>query len=159
MDQLDNITQAYSQAPWRRQLQIIGLFSLVLVFIALVAGIYLNVSSRAATVGREIQTMQREIEELDREIEDLQSQLALLLSSGAMEQRAKELGFELMNVEETVYIVVPNYIDRKPAVIAPYSNREVVSAPVVPIEYFETIFQWLRTQIAEYSIPLPKVLP
>ncbi|MFC2025752.1 hypothetical protein ACFLUC_01005 [Chloroflexota bacterium] len=159
MDQLDSITQAYTQAPWRRQLQLIGLFSMVLVFIALIAGIYLNVSSRAATAGREIQTKQREIEVLEREIEDLQTQLALLLSSGEMEQRAKELGFELLNVDETVYIVVTNYSDRQPAVIAPYSNRAVVSAPVVPAEYYETIFQWLKIQIAEHSIPLPKVLP
>ena len=72
MDRLEDFAQAYSQAPWRKQLQIIGLFSLILVFGALVAGIYLNVSARAATAGRDIQSKQEEIEALDLEIEDLQ---------------------------------------------------------------------------------------
>ncbi|MGB2910232.1 MAG: hypothetical protein WBB55_06595, partial [Anaerolineales bacterium] len=61
-------------------MQFIGLFSLFLVFIALVAGIYLNVSARTAKVGRDIQYMKKQIETLDREIEDKQSQLAYLLS-------------------------------------------------------------------------------
>jgi len=34
---MDKFTQSYSQAPWRKQLQFIGLFSLILVFVALVA--------------------------------------------------------------------------------------------------------------------------
>ncbi len=94
MDQIDNITQAYSQAPWRKQLQFIGLFSLILVFVALIAGIYLNVSAQTASTGRDIQYMKGQIETLDREIEDMQSQIALLLSDHVMEKRAQSMGFE-----------------------------------------------------------------
>ncbi len=42
MDGVRQLTQAYSQAPWRKQLQILGLFLLVVVLAALVAGIYLK---------------------------------------------------------------------------------------------------------------------
>ena len=42
MNHLENLAQSYSQAPWRKQLQLIGLFSLFLVSVALVAGIYLS---------------------------------------------------------------------------------------------------------------------
>jgi hypothetical protein len=53
MDRVQSLTQAYSQAPWRKQMQIIGLFLLVLVLTALV-GIYLSVTARAAAVGRDL---------------------------------------------------------------------------------------------------------
>lgn len=51
------LDQAYEQTPWRRQIQAIGIFMLVVVVVALVAGINLIVTSRAATYGREIQDM------------------------------------------------------------------------------------------------------
>ncbi len=46
MERVYGLTQAYSQAPWRKQLQLIGIFLVVLVFFALVAGIYLSVTAR-----------------------------------------------------------------------------------------------------------------
>ncbi len=55
------IAAAYSQAPWRNQVRTIGLFSLGLVFIGLVAGIYLMISANTVTVGRDIQEKQREL--------------------------------------------------------------------------------------------------
>jgi cell division protein FtsL len=109
MNHLESFAETYAQAPWRRQLQLIGLFSLVLVSIALVAGIYLNVSAKASAVGRDIQSMQREIEILDRDIEDLQSQLAIVLSYSDMEARALKLGFAPVPAEQTVYLNIPGY--------------------------------------------------
>ena len=50
--------QAYSQAPWRSQTQLIVVFMLVVVTTALVAFIYLNTTAQAATIGRQIQEMQ-----------------------------------------------------------------------------------------------------
>ena len=58
MEQVKQFKQAYSQTPWRKQLQVIGAFLLVVVVSALVAGIYLSVTSQAATLGRQIQDMQ-----------------------------------------------------------------------------------------------------
>ena len=68
MDKLEGFAQTYIQAPWRKQLQILGLFSLILVLIALVALLYLNVSARAAQAGRQIQKMQEDIEALETHI-------------------------------------------------------------------------------------------
>ena len=39
MQNVQNITQAYSQAPWRKQVQWIGSFLLVLVFVWLIAAL------------------------------------------------------------------------------------------------------------------------
>ncbi|HEX9091996.1 MAG TPA: hypothetical protein VF831_10930, partial [Anaerolineales bacterium] len=88
-----HLTHAYSQTPWRKQTYLIGVILLFLVCAAIVAGIYLNVTARAAAVGRQIQEMQVRvygyhyltgdagenyvpIEELEQRIANLNSQLA-----------------------------------------------------------------------------------
>lgn len=157
MDQSEQNTQAYIETPWRKQLQLIGLFSLILVFVALVAGIYLNVSARTAKVGREIQYMKHQIETMDRDIEDKQTLLALLLSDREMELRAESLGFELASVEETQWIAVPANIERNTAILAPYSNRTVVRAFSIPDEYTEPLMMWLQKQFRSVSFSLPMV--
>jgi hypothetical protein len=152
MDRLENLAQSYSQAPWRKQLQIIGLFSLVLVFVALISGIYLNVSARAARAGRQIQEMQREIEALGLDIEDRESQLAMILSSSSMEARAREMGFELVETDEIVYLSVPGYVERQSVILAPNSERVIASAPVTPAEYTESLFTWFRRQAGRLAL-------
>jgi hypothetical protein len=159
MDRLENLAQSYTQAPWRRQLQMIGLFSLVLVFIALVAGIYLNVSARTAKMGRDIQAAQRDIDELNQEIENLQSQLAFMLSASEMENRARNLGFIEMQPDYAIYVVVPGYVERQPAVLAPHTGRAVVSAPVLPDEYTESLFEWARRRFIQTTILYSEVQP
>src|SRR5512136_1683740 len=108
MDNLHQLTHAYSQAPWRKQMYMIGVILLLLVCAAIVAGIYLNVTARAAAVGREIQEMQVRvygyhyltggagdgsvpIEELEQQIANLNSQLAYLTSYTVMQERVKDL--------------------------------------------------------------------
>ena len=68
MEQVRRLTkQAYSQAPWRSQTQIIVVFMLAVVAAALVAFIYLNTTAQAATIGRQIQEMQRKEQEKKRD--------------------------------------------------------------------------------------------
>jgi len=147
MDRLENFAQTYSQAPWRKQLQIIGLFFSALVFLALVAGIYLNVSARAATTGREIQELQKTSEEVVREIEDLRSRLALVRASSEMETRATNMGFELVEPDQMVYLKIPGYAEKQTPSLAPYSERFIVGAPAVPPEYTESLFSWVKRQV------------
>jgi hypothetical protein len=148
MEKLETIaTQAsttYAQAPWRKQWQLIGLFSLALVMAALVAGIYLNVSARAAATGRDIQEMQRNITTIDREIEDLQSRLALIHSARIMRDRATALGFQPILPEQMVYMAIPGFVGRQTLVLAPSSERAVVGARIVSPEYTESIYEWLQ---------------
>lgn len=157
MNHLETIAQTYSQAPWRRQLQLIGLFSLILVTIALVAGIYLNVSAKAGAVGRDIQSKQREIEILDREIEDLQSQLAIVLSYSEMEARALKLGFATVPAEQTVYLNIPGYTTRPMVTLAPNTQRILPSAPVLPTQYTESLFDWARRNMRRFSFSISEV--
>jgi hypothetical protein len=143
MDQLENITRAYSQAPWRKQWQVFGLVSLALVLIAMIAGVYLNISSQAAAVGREIQSIQATSIALDGENEDLQSQLALVLSSSEMKTRANSLGFVPVPPDQIIYLNAPGYEERQIITLAPSDTRNVVGARYMPPEYTESIFEWV----------------
>jgi cell division protein FtsL len=157
MERVERLSQAYSQAPWRKQLQFVGLFLLIMVFIALIASIYLNVSARSGAVGREIQDMQREILRNQREIAHLKGQLGTIYSSTDMERRARAMGFQERDPQDTLYIVVPDYMDRQPVVLAPSYQPEVIGAPVLPVEYTESFFVWLQKQFNHVIFPLFKV--
>ena len=159
MDHVQNWTQAYSQTPWRKQVQLIGLFSLVLVFTALVAGVYLNVTARAATAGREIQGLQFEVERMQRENEDLQSKLAFLSSSEVMEKRARELGFTPLQKDQAEYLMVPGYTGRAATNLAPAPSTITQPAAGNPPEYTETLFTWLSRQNLDWILPFAKVTP
>ena len=154
MDKFERFTKKYTQAPWRNEMQFIGVFSLALVLAALVAGLYLSVSARVTAVGREIQSMQRTIEALDRQIEDTQSRLAILTSASEMEKRAKSLGFEPIQPDQVMYLPVPEFAERPSPVLAPYTEPPIVSAPVIPPEYTESIFDWLSRQSGQIATSL-----
>lgn len=149
MERVKNITQAYSQAPWRKQLMFIGLFLLIVVFVALVAGIYLDVTARAATVGREIQLMQSEIEDLKLGNADLETKLAVLNSTEVMEKRARDLGFEPVEKNQVVFVVVPGYVPRQQPRLAPPPGPVRAVAATLPPEFTESLFDWVR----RYALP------
>lgn len=154
MYRVQSITQAYSQAPWRKQLQWIGLFMLVLILLAMVAGIYLSVSARASTAGREIQIMYRQMEDVSRNIKDLETQLAFMLSNTEMEKRAEELGFYPIESEEIFYILVPGYADPKQVILAEPPGSSLPSSPTISPEYTQSLFDWLSERVFYPASPL-----
>ena len=74
--------QAYPQAPWRSQTQLIVIFMLAVVASALVAFIYLNNTAQAATIGRQIQEMQINLDDAT----DIETQDAAPIAPGSEEQ-------------------------------------------------------------------------
>lgn len=147
MDRVRTLTQAYTQAPWRRQLQILGLFLLVLVSLALVAIIYLSVTTKAATVGRQIMGMQSEIEDMETSIADLETRLAELRSATTMRRRAEQMGFYPVEREEVEYLVVDGYISRRNANLAPAPDTVVTIAASLPPDYTESLLDWFRLRL------------
>jgi cell division protein FtsL len=135
--------QAYKQAPWRKQVQLIGLFSTVVVILMTGAGIYLYVTASAATLGREIQDMQAEKQELQQRIENYQSEIAALTSARTMEERALELGFEQVNPATAAYVVVPGYGGKQTVELAPPPEQGRIGPQTVRPEYTMTLFNWL----------------
>lgn len=152
---------------------------LIVVSVAIVAGIYLNITARAATIGREIQSMQVRlaelhsvsyvstdeeeetipIEELKQEITSLQAELAIITSYDVMEKRARDLGFDVIKPDNITYLEVEGYVDMQPAHLAPPPSPDVPSPIIESPEYKESLLEWLKTQIIQTSHYLKEVQP
>lgn len=159
MDNVQRFTHAYSQAPWRKQLQLIGIFMLGVIVVALVAGIYLNVTARAATIGRNIQGLRFEIKEQELEIADLESHLALITSNREMQARAEELGFQQVDSDEIFFIVVPGYSGRQPKQMTSPDVKALPQTRTLSSDYTQSLFDWLRERVFEPAAPLSEVRP
>jgi hypothetical protein len=156
---VQRLTQAYRQTPWRQQMQLIGLFLLVLILGALVAGIYLSVTARAATIGRNIQLVRADMETVQRELEDLETQLAVMTSNTEMEKRAEDLGFRPMAPGEAVFLTVPGYAPPGTPNLAQEHRPVVVESAALPEDYTQSLFDWLRERVFEPAAPLAREKP
>ena len=147
MDQVQKITHAYSQIPWRKQIQSVGMFLVILVLGMVISMIYVNVNAEAVVVGREIQYMQMEIEGLERSIADKQSQLAYITSAVEMEKRAIDMNFQPVNPGEATYIVIPGYGGRTEAVLAPASVPANTQTKILSPEYSLSLVDWIKQEL------------
>jgi len=125
----------------------IGLFLLVVIFAALVAGIYLDVTARTATIGREIQLMNTQIETLKITNADLESKLAFMSSMDEMERRARSLGFERREKEQAMFLVVPGYVPRQHIRLAPPPGPVKTVAAALPSVFTESLFDWFERSV------------
>jgi hypothetical protein len=145
MNNVTSIVLKVRQAPWRVQLQWIGLFLLSLILMAMVAGIYLNVTVRATLAGREIQSLQAAITTNKLENADMESELAGLTSVEAMQPRADALGFQPTNLEDITYIEVPGYVAESTVDLStPYKAQPAV--PVILPQYTESWLDYFLNQ-------------
>jgi cell division protein FtsB len=135
--------QAYKQAPWRIQLQWIGILLLVLVVGMLIAGVYLYVSAEATAAGTNIRALELEQEDLKIRIADLNTQLAYLRSAAFMESRAEALGYRQARQEDIIYVSVPGYSGREVVLLAPPPGNEPVNASKIKPAYRESLWDWL----------------
>ena len=139
----NRIVQAYRQAPWRIQLQWIGLFVLGLLLVALVAGFYLSITTRAANAGSGIQDMLNQEQNDQRDIADLNAKLAMITSAGVMEKRALALGFIPITAGEPTYLPIPGYVSDETPNLAPPPTTTVVDAPLILPDYTQSLWDWL----------------
>lgn len=137
-----NFFQAFQQAPWRVQLQKIGLFLLILVGVALVAGMYLSITASTYEAGVEVQSQENDNEEIRRNIEDTKTNKALLSASTEMQKRAEKLGYEKQEPYGYVYIMVPEYYGRQLDIL----NSPLPTAPeqiLIKPEYRQSLWEYM----------------
>ncbi|MBE3067219.1 MAG: hypothetical protein IMZ73_07305 [Chloroflexi bacterium] len=147
MNNVTQIVQKVRQAPWRVQRQWIGLFLLALVLMAMVAGLYLNVTVGATLAGRETISLQATITTNQRVNADSETQLAGLTSVEAMQQRAETMGFQPASPDDITYVAVAGYVPQS----AVDRSTPGTNAPAVPIilpEYTESWFDYFMNQQA-----------
>ena len=176
METIQQLTQAYEQAPWRKQMYMIGMILLVLVSVAIVAGIYLNVTARAAAIGRQIQEMQVRVygyhyltndagdgivplEELEQRIANLTSQLAILTSYQVMQERVKDHNLEPIDADHIEYMKVPGYRDRQTSSLAPPPEPVVVNASAIDPQFKESLFEWVAEQVQKTARYISEARP
>lgn len=140
--QAAQIIHAYKQAPWRVQRQYVGAFLLGVVLLALVSALYLDVTSRAALAGREIQELRGQLAALQRANADLETELANITSSAVMQQRALELGYRPVQPGELDYVFVPGYVAPEPAILLAAVDSPL-SHQSLPEEYSQSLLEWL----------------
>ena len=143
---VNHLVHAYRVAPWRVQRQWIGTVLLVVVVLAMVAALYLNVTSRTAIAGREIQDLNDSIASSRQVSSDLQTQLAGLTSASSMEKRAREMGFRPVEPVELEYLVVPGYVARE-AIDLSSSFPSQLNALTIPPEYNQSLLDWMDEQL------------
>jgi len=143
----NRLLQAYKQAPWRIQLQWIGLFLLGLVLIASITGVYLNISAQAATSGRRIQSLEWQITVINNEIAELTSNLAKEKSVEVMKAKAEAMGFAPLNPYEAVYLEIPGYNPHASLELAPPRVNTVAETPMILASYKTSLWQWLIQNI------------
>jgi hypothetical protein len=139
-----NLIQSYRQSSPRIQFQILGLFLLGVILVSIVAGLYLNITARAATYGRQIQAMQVEIQTNARLSADLQAQLARVTSAEVIAARANALGFVQTSLNSFEYLQVPGYGGRESVVLAPPPGPAEASVARLPQEFTESLIDWFR---------------
>ena len=140
------ILQAYKQAPWRVQLQWIGLFMLGLILAASIAVVYLSISGQAASAGRNIQFIERDSEVINNEIAELTADLAAARSTKIMLTRAEELGYVLMDPRQAIYLEVPGFNPEEALVLAPPRINPVNERPTLRSAYTSSLWDWLVGQ-------------
>lgn len=146
MNTTNRLNHAYAQAPWRVQRQWVSIFLLIVLGFAMIATLYLMVTSQAAIVGREIQDLRLAMVVTENTNADLQTELAQLTSSEETKRRALELGFQPVKPEEVEYLYVPGYVAPKAAALASAPELQP-SAPSTPPEYTQSLLDWLDERL------------
>lgn len=150
-----NTLDSARSMPLNIQQQWVILFAVAIAVVAMVAGLYLDVTARAAITGREIQNLELELAENRRTNADYETDFALLMSNQVMQARAESAGFEMLDYEQAEYMIVPGYLPMDGVQF----KSEVVETPAISAspEFHESLLNWLAEAMYSASIPLGEV--
>ncbi len=138
--------RAFRQAPWRTQTQAVAAWSIILLIVAVLGGLYLSAASRAATAGRDLQNLELRKAALLQDNDELRAELARLRSTTYLYDRARALGFYPAQADQLEYLAVNNY-----PVTAATAPPPVAVAPPTQVAalgswFVETLNHWLTGQ-------------
>ncbi len=107
--QSNQVLRAFRQAPWRVQTQTLAMFSIGILIMLVVGGLYLSVASRAGNAGRDLQRYEALQQDLIRENDRLRATLADMRNMDRMAARALALGFAPATPEQVHYIQLDEF--------------------------------------------------
>lgn len=142
-----------SLSPSLRQQWLVMFIGMVML-LALIAGLYLEVTSRAAIAGRDIQNLEVAIATNQRANADLQTRLAGLLSEQTLQARAEALGYQPLERADLDFILVPGYLPGGGVHLTVETSDEqnIANEPA----FQQSLLEWLAQQLESASAPLPR---
>lgn len=150
-----NTLDSARSMPLNIQRQWVILFAVGIAVIAMVSGLYLDVTARAAITGREIQNLELVIASNRRTNADYETDFALLMSNQAMQDRARESGFEMLEQGQVEYMIVPGYL---PVDGIHFKSEVVETQPISAApEFHASLLDWLAEAVRTASTPLGDV--
>jgi hypothetical protein len=141
------LIRAFRQAPWRSQTQNAATLAVLLVAALVMGGLYLELASRAAVAGRDLQALEARKVELAHQNDELRAELARLRSVVRLANRARELGFMPATTQQIEYLSVPTYYTHVET--APPPRAEV---PPPPPSATGNLTEWLGRQVHALSM-------
>jgi len=149
----ESLIQAYSNSPRRQKLQIIGGIFMAIVIAAVMLILYLVVSARVVSMGRQLQQAKDEIDQLVYLSVNYRNQIALLSRFEVMEKKAKDLGFRAPYPGEVFYVPVSGYGQFTQTHIEAAEDARPAVINVNLIEYHESLIDWIGRQLAIFLRP------
>jgi len=149
----ESLNQAYSNSPRRQKLQIIGSVFMAILIAAVMLILYLVVSARVVSMGRQLQQAKDEIDQLVYQGVNYRNQIAQLSRFDVMELKAVEMGFRAPYPGEVFYVPVPGYK------LGPETHVEILqdTRPAVInvnlLEYHQSLIDWVGEQLSNILRP------
>ena len=143
----ESLIQAYSNSPRRQKLQIIGGIFMAIVTTAVMLILYLVVSARAVSMGRQLQQAKDEIDQLVYQSVNYRNQIAKLSRFELMEEKAKELGFRAPYPGEVFYVPVPGYKQGPDTYVEIQQDTQPAVINVNLLEYHQSLLDWVGEQM------------
>jgi hypothetical protein len=144
--------RAFRQAPWRTQTQAVAAWSVILMAVFVLGGLYLAVASRAAAAGRDLQTLEARKAAILLENDQLRSELAHLQSVDRLARRALELGYLPAQTAQIEYLRVDSY----PYHMVTSPPPRAAELPQPPANSLAQLGSWLASVLRGWMAVAPQ---
>jgi hypothetical protein len=135
---------------WLTEAQAAAGWGVIIILGALLGAIYLNQTSKIATIGRRVQAEQNDLDEIKRQNAELERLVAEAQSLERLNSEAQRLGFVPSTPSDIDFIVIPNYpTEPMPEKVEEQSVEEVPSSP-------ETIWEALALAFRDMGIDMTR---
>jgi hypothetical protein len=126
---------------------------MAIVIAAIMLILYLVVSARVVSKGRQLQQAKTEIDNLVYLSVNYSNEIAHLSRFEVMEARAEKLGFRAPYPGEVFYVPVQGITQGEEQRVEVQDNSKPAVINVNLIEYHETLFEWIGDGIEDFLAP------
>ena len=126
---------------------------MAIVIAAVMLILYLVVSARVVSMGRQLQQAKDEIDHLIYLSVNYRNEIANLSRFEVMEHEAKELGFRAPYPGEVFYVPVLGFDQTEETRVEIQNDTKPAVINVNLLEYHETLFEWIANKLSEFLAP------